>query len=172
MKIIDCTFIHLPEIQRIFNEEIINTTAIYDYKPRSLDVVSSWFESKEVLGFPVVGILTEKGELAGFGSYGTFRTFPAYKYSVEHSIYVRKDQRKKGVGKALLEELLRRAEEEKFHTLIGGIDSKNEESIRLHEKLGFVECARIEQVGYKFGKWLDLLFYQKILRTPENPVEG
>jgi L-amino acid N-acyltransferase YncA len=112
------------------------------------------------------------GQLLGFASWGAFRAFPAYKYTVEHSIYVRADQRGRGLGETLLRELLRLAEQRGLHVLVGGIDMANRGSIALHEKLGFVHTGTLPQVGFKFGRWLDLGFWQKQLATPVQPVDG
>jgi phosphinothricin acetyltransferase len=112
------------------------------------------------------------GTLLGFASYGTFRAWPAYKYSVEHSLYVQKSQRGKGIGLALLQNLIQVATRQQYHTLIGGIDVTNTASIALHVKLGFVHSGTIRHVAFKFGGWLDLSFYQLLLSTPSNPVDA
>jgi L-amino acid N-acyltransferase len=161
----------LPEILEIFNEAIINTTALYDYKPRTLDMIKQWYTQKVRGNYPVLGAFDEKDSLLGFATYGPFRDRPAYKYTVEHSVYVRSDCRRKGLGTILLREVIKNAEDQDYHMMIGGIDASNSESIRLHEKEGFVFCGLIRQAGYKFGRWLDLAFYQLILKTPEHPVE-
>jgi phosphinothricin acetyltransferase len=105
----------------------------------------------------------------GFGSYGPFRAWPGYKYTVEHSVYVAGAFRGRGVGRRLLQELIVAAQAQDYHVLIGGIDSQNEVSIGLHKSLGFIHAGTIRQAGYKFGRWLDLVFYQLILPTPANP---
>ena len=171
MKIADCTFAQAPEILAIFNEAIANSTALYDYKPRTMAMLETWFEAKKKGGYPVLGAFADDGSLAGFGSYGAFRAWPAYKYSVEHSVYVHQDRRGHGLGKKLLGELIRAAQKQNYHMMIGGIDSTNEASVRLHLGMGFTHCASIKQAGYKFGRWLDLEFYQLILPTPLAPTE-
>lgn len=105
------------------------------------------------------------------GSYGTFRAWPAYKYTVEHSAYVHKDHRGLGLGRQIMKSLIAAAQENNVHALIGGIDTTNVGSIALHEGLGFKHVGTLPQVGYKFGRWLDLSFYQLLLDTPLNPVE-
>lgn len=172
MKIIDCDARFSEEIRLIFNEAIIHSTALYDYSPRSTATMQNWFASKEAGGFPVIGIVDAGGELMGFGSYGTFRGWPAYKYTVEHSLYVATKFRGQGVGKRLLQEIIRRAEEDGYHLLIGGIDSENTVSKALHRRLGFSHAGTIREVGFKFGRWLDLDFYQLILKTPKDPQDG
>jgi len=166
-----CGVKQLPEILEIFNEAIVNTTALYDYKPRTLEMISKWYSQKQEGNYPVIGVFDENEILLGFATYGSFRERPAYKYTIEHSVYVRSDMRRKGLGTLLLREIIRNAEEREYHVMIGGIDALNAESIRLHEKEGFVFCGLIKQAGFKFGKWLDLVFYQLILKTPEHPPD-
>jgi phosphinothricin acetyltransferase len=167
-----CNEQQLPEIQDIFNEAILHSTALYDYKPRTMEVMVKWYEEKRNGNYPVVGLFDHVNTLLGFATYGSFRARPAYKYTVEHSVYVRSDKRGLGIGAILLKEIIKIAGENDYHVLIGGIDASNVVSIRLHEKEGFEFCGLIKQSGYKFGKWLDLAFYQLILKTPEFPEEG
>jgi phosphinothricin acetyltransferase len=134
--------------------------------------MAAWFAAKRQGNFPVIGAVTEAGDLAGFASYGIFRAWPAYKYSVEHSVYVAAAHRGKGVGKQLLRRVIDEAQNQDYHTLIGGIDSANPASVALHKSLGFQHAGTIRQVGFKFGRWLDLDLYQLILTTPRNPVDG
>lgn len=171
--LVDCTHArHADQILAIFNDAIATSTALYDYKPRPREAMQGWFQAKQQGGFPVVGLENEAGELMAFASYGTFRAWPAYKYSVEHSVYVDARFRGRGLGEALMRVLIERAHANGVHVLIGGIDASNQGSIRLHEKLGFVHAGTIREAGFKFGRWLDLAFYQLTLETPENPVDG
>lgn len=173
MEFIDCNLDeHADAILDIFNEAIVNSTALYDYKPRTRDSMDGWFKTKQANQFPVIGAVDEQGNLLGFASYGTFRAWPAYKYSVEHSVYVHMDHRGKGLGVLLMERLIAAARQQQKHVMVGGIDIANQGSIALHEKLGFVHCGTIKQAGFKFGRWLDLGFYQLVLDTPEQPVDG
>jgi len=171
IKTRSCNEKQLPEIMEIFNEAILNSTALYDYKPRTMEVMNKWYAEKQTGKYPVIGAFDQTGLLLGFASYGSFRSRPAYKYTVEHSVYVRSDQRRKGLGTILLKEIIKMAGEQDYHVLIGGIDASNQESIRLHEKEGFVFNGIIREAGFKFGKWLDLAFYQLILETPFNPKD-
>jgi phosphinothricin acetyltransferase len=172
MNLIRCDATFAEQILAIFNDAILHSTALYDYKPRSRESMTAWFENKQKGNFPVIGAVGEAGELLGFGSYGTFRAWPAYKYSVEHSIYVAAKHRGKGIGKVLLQEIINTARQQNYHVLIGGIDSQNTASIQLHTRLGFQPAGTIRQVGFKFGRWLDLDFYQLTLDTPAQPVDG
>jgi len=173
MELIDCDLEnHGVAILDILNEAIVTSTALYDYEPRSRKSMEGWFQSKQAGGYPVIGAVDETGTLLGFASYGTFRAWPAYKYSVEHSVYVHKDQRGKGVGVMLLRHLIQVATRQQYHTLVGGIDIANTASIALHLKLGFVHAGTLKQAGFKFGGWLDLGFYQLLLDTPSHPIDG
>lgn len=173
MKLIDCNHAaHAAAILAIFNDAIVNSTALYDYEPRTMANMDAWFGAKAAGGFPVVGATDDSGALLGFSSYGTFRAWPAFKYTVEHSVYVHRDHRGRGVGRLLLQALIERAEGQQLHVLVGGIDVGNAASIRLHQALGFAHAGTIRHAGFKFGRWLDLAFYQRILATPLQPVDG
>ena len=173
MRVIQCEENrHAEAILAIFNEAIVNSTALYDYKPRTREMMTAWFQTKVNGKYPVIGIENDSGELLGFGSYGTFRAWPAYKYSIEHSVYVDVRFRGRGIGGRLLQEVIAKAREQDYHILVGASDAANSASLRLHERLGFTHCGTIRQAGFKFGRWLDLLFYQLILSTPSDPKEG
>lgn len=163
---------HAAAILAIFNEAIVNSTALYDYKPRTMEMMAGWFDAKSKGKFPVIGIENDSGDLMGFGSYGTFRAWPAYKYSVEHSVYVAEAFRRQGIGKRVLQEVIAAAQGQDYHVLVGAIDATNSASIRLHEASGFTHCGTIRQAGFKFGRWLDLSLYQLILSSPSHPADG
>ena len=156
-------------ILAIFNHAILHTTALYEYQPRTMATMQQWFANKSAGNFPVIGIKADDGTLLAFGSYGTFRAFPAFKYSVEHSVYVHSEHQGKGLGQQMLQLLIEAAQTQGYHLLIGGIDAENSGSIALHQKLGFVHSGTITQAGFKFGRWLDLAFYQLTLATPLQP---
>ena len=173
MRFIPCTYEqHAAAILDIFNEAIVNSTALYDYNPRTLDSMVSWFATKAAQHFPVIGAINEANTLLGFASYGTFRAWPAYKYTVEHSIYIYPEHRGKGIGCALMQQLIAAAMARQYHVMIGGIDVTNTASIALHQQLGFVHAGTIKHAGFKFGRWLDLAFYQLLLPTPDHPLDG
>jgi len=161
----------LPAILEIYNDAIINTTAIYDYKPHTLEDRTAWYEKKMDAGYPVL-VFEENGFVVGFATFGPFRAYPAYKYTIEHSVYVHKHHRGKRIGTVLLQELIRIANQQGYATMVAGIDSSNEGSRLLHAKLGFNHCGTVQKAGYKFGKWLDLSFYQYALEGPATPTEG
>lgn len=157
-------------ILAIYNEAIVHTTAVYSYEPHTLAQRIAWLEEKEAAGYPVF-VYEVDGAVAGFATFGPFRAWPAYKYSIEHSIYVDSTYRKRGIGAALLQKLIEEATARAYKTLIGGIDASNEKSIALHEKLGFTHSGTIKNAGYKFERWLDLAFYQLDLPGPATPIE-
>lgn len=171
MEIIYCNSDYSNQILDIFNDAILNSTALYDYKPRTMENMKAWFELKTKNNFPVIGLVDEQNTLLGFGSYGTFRGWPAYKYTIEHSLYIHPTYRGQGLGKILLAEILKNAKQQNYHCLIAGIDSTNEASIKLHKSFGFEFSGRIKHAGFKFLKWLDLDFYQLLLDTPLQPNE-
>ena len=131
-----------------------------------------WFRVKVARRFPVLGAVAADGTLMGFATYGAFRAWPAYKYTVEHSVYVHEAHRRKGVARALMARLIAVAEQQDYHVLVAGIDAANAASIALHEQLGFERAGVIHHAGFKFGRWLDLAFYERRLQTPAVPVDG
>jgi L-amino acid N-acyltransferase len=172
LNLVRCDESFLEPIREIINDAILHSTAIYDYQPRTHEVMAAWFEAKRKANYPVIGIVNQAGEFMGFGSYGPFRAWPAYKYTVEHSLYVAARFRRQGVGRRLLQELVAAARSQEYHVLVGGIDSENSPSRRLHEALGFTLAGTVRQAGFKFGRWLDLAFYQRVLETPAEPRDG
>ena len=160
----------LIDILEIYNDAIINTTAVYTYKAQTINDRKKWFESKGSEGYPIL-VVEENNRVIGFATLGPFRAWPAYKYTIEHSIYVDTKYRNKGTGTLLAKELIRISNERGFATMVAGIDESNEKSIKLHEKLGFSYSGKINKAGFKFGKWLNLVFYQLELDGPKNPID-
>lgn len=153
----------LEAILAIVNDAILNTTAIYDYDVRTLNDQISWFEEKKAHGFPIIVATDENDAVLGFGTYGSFRVKIGYKFTVEHSVYVKDGLSGKGIGRQILSELISLAKSQKLHTMIGIIDAENSGSIAFHEKFGFKKAGILKQVGYKFNKWLDVQIMQLIL---------
>jgi len=152
----------LPAILEIYNEVIATTTAVYCEDPVTLADREQWYAGRIAQNYPVV-VACRNGECIGFGSFGDFRAWPCYRHTVEHSVHVRADARGRGIGRALVETLIARAEAMKKHVLIAGIDAQNEASLALHSRLGFVEVAHFYEVGRKFDRWLDLVFMQRTI---------
>jgi len=161
----------LKAILDIYNDAIITTTAVYDYKPHTLEMRQQWFDDKMEKGIPVL-VADINDTVVGFTSYGPFRAWPAYKYSVEHSVYVHAEFRNQGIARKLLIELIEVVKTKDVHTIIAGIDGDNAASIHLHKQLGFEDTGYFRHVGYKFGKWLNLRFLQLILNNNLQPTEG
>lgn len=161
----------LEEILAIYNDAIVNTTAVYSYHAQTLEDRKAWFEQKQADGYPVI-VFEIEGHVAGFATFGPFRAWPAYKYSIEHSVYVNTDYRKQGIGRKLLQAIIDLAKAGEYKTLVAGIDAANDKSIWLHEKLGFTHSGTVRNAGYKFERWLNLAFYQLDLDGPETPQEG
>jgi phosphinothricin acetyltransferase len=152
----------LAAMLAIYNDAVLTTTAVYDYKPRSTEQQAAWFQAKREQSLPVL-VAEDDGAVAGFASYGPFRPWPAYLHSVENSLYVAPDRRGRGIGSLLLPALIERAADRGLHTMIAGIDAANEASLRLHAKFGFERVAQFREVGWKFERWLDFAFLQLML---------
>jgi len=159
----------LPAILEIYNDIILHTTAVYDYDPHSLEMRKLWWQTKQKDGFPVF-VAEDNGRLLGFSSFGPFRAWAAYQYSIENSVYVHHECRGRGIGKLLLAPIIESADQMNFHTILAGIDAENQASLKLHKGFGFTEVAHFREVGFKFGKWLDLKFLQLILTGPGHPM--
>ena len=147
----------------IINFNILNSTALYDYKTRDFETQKTILDDKINKGFPVI-VAESYGKLVGFGMYSEFRFREAYKFTVEHSVYVSPDEMGKGIGKLILTELIALAKDQGLHTMIGVIDSENQSSISFHEKFGFKTVGIIKESGYKFDRWLDSVFMQLLLK--------
>ncbi|GFZ30253.1 N-acetyltransferase [Clostridium zeae] len=160
----------LKDILEIYNDAILNTTAIYAYKIQTLEEKKQWYEKKKQDGYPLL-VFEESDKVVGFATFGHFRQWPAYKYTIEHSIYVHKEYRNHGIAAKLMKDLIKIANEREYATLVAGIDAANEGSIKMHEKMGFEYSGTVKKAGFKFGKWLDLAFYQLDLKGPEVPLE-
>ena len=146
----------------IINYNIINSTALYDYHPRTLTQQEAIFDDKLQKDFPIlVAVLDNK--IVGFGYYSEFRFREAYRFTVEHSVYVHPDYQGLKIGQKLLETLIETAKNQKLHTMIAVIDSENQGSVKFHEKLGFETVGIIKESVFKFNRWLHSVFMQKML---------
>jgi L-amino acid N-acyltransferase YncA len=152
----------IPSILEITNHEILNSTVLYEYEPRTLRQQTDWFNEKSDNNWPVL-VAELDGKVVGFGTYGPFRARVAYRNSIEHSVYVHKDFRGKTIGHQLMIELIRLARISGYHTIIAGIDSSNKGSVEFHRKFGFETVGTFKEVGFKFNRWLDVIFMQLIL---------
>lgn len=163
MPIQAATEADLSGILTIYNDAIAHSTAVYTEEAATLDSRRLWLADRRSRGYPVLVASDGAGGVAGFASFGDFRPWPGYRHTVEHSVYVRADCRGQGLGTALIEPLLTLAAALGKHVMVAGIDAANPASLRLHDKLGFTRVGRMHEVGCKFGRWLDLVFMQRIL---------
>ena len=152
----------LPDVLAIYNDVIATSTAVYTETPSTLEERRAWWSTRVGQGFPVF-VATQENTVVGFASFGDFRAWPGYRFTVEHSVHVRTDRRGAGVGTALMRDIIAAAERMHKHVMIAGVDAQNSPSIRFHQRLGFEPVAHFREVGFKFGRWLDLMFLQKIL---------
>ncbi|MBB2493424.1 GNAT family N-acetyltransferase [Aquipseudomonas ullengensis] len=167
MIIRDATEADLPALRDIYNDAVLNTTAIWMDNTIDLANRQAWFAARAQQGYPILVAENPAGDVVGYSSFGDWRPFDGFCNTVEHSVYVRADQRGNGLGPLLMAALIERAKSCGKHVMVAAIESGNGASIRLHERLGFITTGQMPQVGRKFGRWLDLTFMQLIL-TPER----
>jgi phosphinothricin acetyltransferase len=152
----------LAELLQIYNDIIQNTTAVWHNAPFSADRLAIWYADRQQQGYPVY-VAVQGGQVVGYSSFGPFRAWEGYRFTVECSVYVRDGMRGEGVGVKLLMPLIDAARGLGLHAMIAGIDAENNASLHLFRKLGFQEVAHLPQVGQKFGRWLDLKLLQLML---------
>ncbi|GHD91306.1 MULTISPECIES: GNAT family N-acetyltransferase [Pseudocitrobacter] len=155
-------------IAEIYNHAVVHTAAIWNDKTVDTDNRIAWFEARQFAHFPVL-VSEENGVVTGYASYGDWRAFDGFRHTVEHSVYVHPDHQGKGLGRALLAELIEEARRRGKHVMVAGIEAQNAASLHLHETLGFVTTGQMPQVGTKFGRWLDLTFMQLQLDNRMDP---
>ncbi|MBT2483957.1 MULTISPECIES: GNAT family N-acetyltransferase [unclassified Microbacterium] len=158
----------LPTITEIHNHAVVHTTAIWNEDAVDVDDRAAWLADRTGRGYPVIVAADETG-VVGYASYAQWRPHSGYRHTVEHSVYVRGDQRGRGIGTTVMTAIIERARASGIHVMIGGIESANTASIALHERLGFREVGRMPQVGAKFGRWLDLSMLQLTLDDRAAP---
>jgi L-amino acid N-acyltransferase len=163
-----CEEADLPHVLEIYNEAVRSTTAIWNDTAVDIENRRAWLKDRVSKSFPVL-IAVSGGTIAGYASYADWRAWEGYRLTVEHSVYVRKNLHRGGVGLALMTSLIQCAREQGKHVMIGGIEATNEGSLALHAKLGFEKTAYMREVGTKFGRWLDLVFVQLILEAGVRP---
>lgn len=174
MQIRDAEARDIDGIVAIYNDAVLNTTAIWNEVEVDAANRAAWLADRQRQGYPVLVAVDERGAVLGYASFGDWRAFDGYRHTVEHSIYIQKDQRGGGLGTALMVELIGRARTLGKHVMIGAIEARNEASIKLHHKLGFEAVGHLPEVGAKFGAWLDLAFLQLTLdrrSKPDLPAE-
>ena len=145
----------------IYNLEVTESTVTFDLVPRSLEEQRVWLTARS--GAHAVLVAEDAGDVIGFASVSPYRDRPAYSTSVEDSVYVRRDQQGKGVGRLLLSELITLATSHGFHAMFARIVAGHEASIALHQAQGFEMVGTEREVGRKFGRWLDVSVMQRLL---------
>jgi phosphinothricin acetyltransferase len=150
------------DIASIYNHEVERETSTFDLVTRSVDDQRAWITARSG-AFSVLVAEDMKVGVVGFAALSTYRDRAGYRTTVEDSVYVRHDQHRRGIGKALLTQLVDVARESGFHTVIARIESQSHASIALHESLGCVHVGVEREIGRKFGRWLDSLIMQKML---------
>lgn len=163
MKIRDACIEDIAGILSIYNHAVVNTTAIWNEKIVNFANRVEWMEGRKKSGYPVLVAIDDKNQVLGYASFGDWRAFDGYKYTVEHSVYVSHEVQRGGIGKALMQALIIRAQQLGKHVMVAAIEAGNTPSIGLHRQLGFVETGYMKEVGTKFGRWLDLVFMQLML---------
>jgi len=158
----------LEAILAIHNQVVTTSTAIYEDLPSTLEQRQQWYDARIAQGYPVL-VAVDGQQAIGYATFGEWRSRWGYRFTVEHTVHVDQNWRGHGVGRALLEALLPLARQMGKHTMMGAVDAENQASIRFHERLGFESTGRCRQVGYKFGRWLDLVFMQLILEPDASP---
>lgn len=161
MRIRLATIADAEPIRQIYNLEVVETTHTFDLVPRSLEEQEVWLTSR--LGALAVLVAEDDGEVVGFASLSSYRDRPAYRTTVEDSVYIRRSHHGQGIGKLLLSELLGTARQRGFHAVMARIVGGHHASIRLHESLGFELVGVEREVGRKFHRWLDVALMQKLL---------
>lgn len=165
MTIRPATRADVPGILDIYNDAVLTTTATYDYEPRPLQHRIQWLEDHERLGLPVF-VAEDNGKILGWSSLSRYHDRSGFQFTVENSVYVAAHARGRGIGKLLMEPLVESATRIGLRAVIAAIDATNEASIRLHARFGFVEVGRFPKVGFKFGRWLDVVYMELLLPEP------
>jgi phosphinothricin acetyltransferase len=156
-------------ITDIYNQVVKTSSAIYRDDPTSVEERLEWFQTLTAKGYPLL-VVEDRGEVLGFASYSDFRPWPGYRYTVEGTIHLREDARRRGIGGKLLEALIQHAREAGKHMMMAGVDSENVASRRFLEKIGAEQVGHLHEVGFKFGRYLDLVLYQiRLSRNDQRP---
>ena len=163
MTVRPATAADLPGILDIYNEAVLNTTASYDYEPRTLEHRTQWFEERQRDNYPVFVAVEQDGHIVGWSALNPFHARIGYRFTSENSVYVAANRRGKGIGRALLGPLLEAGRGRGLHAILAVIDAENEASLRLHAEFGFEKVGHFKQTGFKFGRWLDVVYLEKLL---------
>lgn len=167
MKIVNAAEPHIPAILDIFNAEVRTSFSIWTEREDTLNDRRAWVVKLQSLNYACIVALDENNDVLGYGGYAPFKGRPGYDISVEHSVYVANHAQGKGVGKALMAELINRAmKDPRLEKMIAAIDSGNPASIGIHEHFGFEQEGLLQKVAKKFGEHRDLLLMAKDVSNP------
>ncbi|AGT09521.1 GNAT family N-acetyltransferase [Paracoccus aminophilus] len=170
MMVRDASPEDVAAIAEIYNDAVRTTTAIWNDSTVDAANRLAWMQDRTRLGYPVLVATGASGEVLGYASFGDWRAFDGYRHTVEHSVYVARDARGQGIGKALMVALIERARTIGKHAMVAAIEAGNQGSIELHRKLGFRDAGVLTEVGMKFGRWLDLALLQLTLDARSTPA--
>jgi L-amino acid N-acyltransferase len=162
----EATHADLRAILDIYNDAVLHTTSSYDYEPRSLEHRTVWFDRHLEHDLPVfvaVDRTENPARVLGWSALNRYHDRMGYRFTVENSVYVAADRRGQGIGKRLMSPLIAAARERSLHAILAAIDASNEASVRLHAAFGFEPVGRFKEVGWKFGRWLDVLYMELLL---------
>jgi L-amino acid N-acyltransferase YncA len=152
----------LPAILAIYNEVILHSTAVYCDDPTTLEERQSWFAGRISKGFPVL-VAEDQGSVIGYASFGDFRSFSGFRFTVEHSVHLAAGYRGKGIGSALVKALFPLAKAMNKHLMVAIVDAENQRSIDFHQRMGFAEVGRMPEVARKFDRWLEMVMMQRVI---------
>jgi phosphinothricin acetyltransferase len=167
MQIRDAIEADLDQITAIYNEVLTHSTAIYNDRPATSEERIAWWKGRLAQGYPVL-VAADDGAIAGFASFGDFRSWPGYRFTVEGTVHIHSGARGQGIGTLLLKSLVQRAEALGKHTMIAGVDSENVASLRFLDRFGFQRLGCLREVGYKFDRYLSLIFLQYWITPPAS----
>jgi phosphinothricin acetyltransferase len=163
VQIRDALDADLAGILQIYNDAVQNSTAIWNDRIVDLDNRRAWLAERHDQGYPVLVAIDDEQQVIGYASFGPWRPHDGFRQTVENSVYVRPGQRGSGVGRSLMQELIKRARDLEKHVMMAAIESENRASVHMHQQLGFMHVGQMRQVGRKFDRWLDLTFMQLML---------
>jgi len=169
MQIRDAVQADFDQITAIYNEVLTNSTAIYNDRPATVEERISWWRSRIAQDFPVL-VATDGAHIAGFATFGDFRAWPGYRFTVEGTVHIHAGSRGHGVGTELLKAILAGAKAMGKHVMMAGVDSDNTASLRFLERFGFERAGHLREVGYKFDRYLDLVFLQYWITPPMSRI--
>jgi L-amino acid N-acyltransferase YncA len=170
MQIRDAVEGDIEGVTAIYNEVLRTSTAIFNDRPVHVAQRVEWWKARVEQGYPVL-VAVEGEAVVGFASFGDFRSWPGYRFTVEHTVHVDSEFRGRGVGSALMKELVERARAAGKHVMVAGVDAENVASLRFHERMGFERVAHFKEIGFKFDRFLDLVLLQYWI-TPRMRAEG